>query len=246
MDNRSDARNVKNKMLEFVRANSGIEQKRDYLGMSQIGRCPRMLYRWIVEGKGDASDAAHLNCISGYMLEDKMLWILAGAGLLGSKAWATLPKDDANREIVAPFDNRFRGHIDGEMFDGTLLEVKTFNADDYNRVTRTNQLPKPYIWQVQAYMRYGDYDETLMVLVCRDPFTFWTMTLKCDDRIGAAIDERARMILSALDDGRIPVCACGRCDSVPGASSFNRSNPHPAAKQTTRSDYAHPTWRTRV
>jgi hypothetical protein len=226
-----DPRFAKDKMMQVVRETSGVEQDRTYLGMSQIGRCPQLLYRWMLDGKGEPSDKAHLNCMSGYQYEHEMLKILCGANLLDESDLFRIGK-----EIIAKFDSRFRGHIDAVAVDGSLVEIKTFNADDYNRVTRTNQLSVPYLWQVQAYMRYGLFDETLMVLVCRDPFTFWTMNIKRDDVLGVKIDEKAKMILAAVDTKTPPICTCGRCDA---AQPFN----HPqrrATAATTQRDYGFP------
>jgi hypothetical protein len=189
----------------------------------------------MLNGKGAPTDIAHLNCISGYMHERKMLDLLRGAGLLIAEDGGANGK-----EIVAPFDSRFRGHIDAVARDGSLIEIKSFRGDDYARITRAEPaaIPPEYLWQVNAYMRYGNFREGLMVLVCRDPFTFWMVTLKRDDALGRLIEEKAKRILAAVDAGIEPRCECHRCENAirydPTRAAHRPSGARAASAPTAR------------
>lgn len=194
---------AKEKAFAWIRGNSGLEPHRPYLGMSQIGRCPRLLYHQFFEGNGAHSDRAHIHCFSGYLYQGAVLRILAGAGLADPLK--------GEREIVAAFDSRFRGHTDGETTDGELLEIKSMSAEDYGQLVKTRRLPDLYFDQVQTYMRHGDYASALVVAVSRDSFDLFFLTVPRNDRAGERIDCKARMILAAIDARRPPHCTCGRC-----------------------------------
>ena len=77
-----DPQTAKQRVMQYVRTHSGLEQPLPYLRMSKIGYCPRWLYDHFGRSNdaGLPSDQAHLNCISGTMYERKMLELLAGAG----------------------------------------------------------------------------------------------------------------------------------------------------------------------
>lgn len=206
-----DSQAVKHIAMQYIRDHSGLEQHRPYLGMSQIGRCPRLIYNWFFNGKGTPTDRAHLNCLSGYMYEAKVREILEGAGVAMVRYG---PKSDhPPRELVAPFDARFVGHIDGETVDGQLLEIKSMDRDGFGVLVRTRQLPLPYYMQVQAYLRYGDYRRALVAVVERDAFDLWFVDVKRNEMAGEQIEWKAKQILGAIDakDPAWLTCECGRC-----------------------------------
>ncbi len=225
-----DTRLDKEKAEQWVSKNSGLDDHLAYLGMSTIGRCPRWLYDNFVSGRGPASVRAHLNCISGYMHEKKMLEILIGAGICSPVFGQT------TREIVADFDTRFRGHVDGWTVDHNLIEIKSMGADDFRRFQRTRELDRNYLWQIQAYMRYGRSNQTLLVAVCRDPFMFWFDNIARDDLIGVGIEAKAKYMLAAIDHHDPPSCECGRC----GAGGPEASPQSHAARAPIQRDYARP------
>jgi hypothetical protein len=54
-----DITTIQHKIDEHLIAHSGLEPKRDYLGISQIGRCPRQVVRDYLYGKGELTLQAH-------------------------------------------------------------------------------------------------------------------------------------------------------------------------------------------
>ena len=211
-----DPQTAKQRVMQYVRTHSGLEQPLPYLRMSKIGYCPRWLYDHFGRSNdtGLPSNQAHLNCISGTMYESKMLELLAGGGICDPK-WVTLPKDDSSREMVAAFDTRFRGHFDARTCDGDLVEIKSMDADQYRRFTRTSQFDRHYLWQVQAYLRYGNFERALFVSVCREPFAYWFQFVRRDELIGTRIEEKAMTVLAAIDarDPSQLTCECAHCGS---------------------------------
>src|ERR1044072_24419 len=99
----SDA-TIQSKVEAYIRANSGYDVKRDYLGMSGIGRCPRKLYDDYFKPSNPTPETFR-NCYLGYLWEDEVKNILEGSGVY-------VP--DSERELIAPFDRRFVGRTDGE------------------------------------------------------------------------------------------------------------------------------------
>lgn len=198
-----NAMRIKYGALDYIKAHSGLDQHRDYLGMSAIGRCPLQLYRQFVDGRGTLTDRAHLNCYSGYFFERQVREVLVNCGAAIERS----------RELVAPFDTRFRGHIDGETVDGLLLEIKSMNTRRFDELKESHRLPREYADQVQAYMRYGPYDMAMVVTVCRESFDLFVLAIDRDDAAGAVLERKAMAVLKAIDDRTPPRCTCGRCEA---------------------------------
>jgi len=122
------------------------------------------------------------------------------------------------KELVADFDERYRGHTDYELPDGTLVEIKSTRWDKFVEIVHV----KPrgnfrHIAQVQAYMRHGNYSHAILIYVARDmphrdwEFPFWCVDVPRDERLMDELDEKAKMILAAIDKGQPPDCTCRYC-----------------------------------
>jgi len=173
---------------------------RDYLGMSAIGQCPLKLFFDLTEGRRKPNWLGRLLCHEGLVHEQDLLARCEMAGL------KVIHK---GRELVAPFDERFRGHIEGEL-DGALLEIKTANENGFEQV-RWRGAKRKHAHQVQAYMRYGGYDRALIVYKKRETGDLWVVELERDDEIGERLEAKAKAILWAVDEGEAPACECGYC-----------------------------------
>lgn len=220
---------AKRMTMKWIREHSGLDNTSRYLRMSQIGRCPAYLYNLMLHGNEASSDRAHLNCFSGHAWQDQVMGILIGSGVARSCGKVS----GYCRELVAEFDPRFKGHTDGEAVDGKLIEIKTFNADDYRRVTRTGVLPPAYAWQVQAYLRYGNYDRALFVCVCRDPFEWHILDIGRLDQEGDKVEAKAKLVLAAVDRGVMPECVCGQHQA---RTDYRQAPTSHVVKTTARSD----------
>lgn len=183
---------------------SHLEEGRRYLGMSSIADCAKSLYfRYSAPNntKRETSDQDHWYCWTGYLHEAGIL------SLLGMK--------QITFEIIAPFDNRFRGHTDHEM-DDTVVDVKSTNFTRFQYI-KGGKIPVQHIWQMQAYMRYAPYEHGVLIYVARDvPFKHWDFPFLAvdvfkDDKLGFKIEQKAKRILEAIDRGIPPYCNCPRC-----------------------------------
>jgi len=179
-------------------------EQRDYLGMSQIGYCVREIYFRVTDGKTPES-AQNLN-----LRRLQYLGILYEQDAIARLEAQGVKIDARQRELVAPFDDRFRGHIDGEI-DGDLLEIKTvYNQRAIQRV-RAHGVLSRHSMQIQAYMRYGEYERAQVLYIARDSGQPWVVTVLRSEQTGEDVEAKARRILAALDRKRAPSCQCGKC-----------------------------------
>jgi len=181
---------------------------RAYLGMSQIGKCPRRLYFDLVEGREEMGPEARRRCHEGLVHQADVIARIEAQGV---------KVINRGREVTADFDGRFGrrflGHIDGEI-DGDLLEIKSLedeSALDWVRKFGPREREKG---QCQMYMRFGGYCRTLIVYKVRSSGSTWVCWLSQDDEEGAALERKAEQVLQAIDEGVPPECECGRCRVV--------------------------------
>jgi hypothetical protein len=175
-------------------------EDRSYLGMSQIAKCPRYLYSQMVNGCEKPGLQSLRYFHEGYVHE---------ADILERACLAGLAVVNQNRELIAPFDERFRGHIDGEV-DGDLVEIKSVNAERFQSILDVGAFFE-HMDQCQMYMRYGGYERALIVYKNRDTGVLYVYEMHKSDRHGRRLEEKARGILAAVDDRVPPACTCGRC-----------------------------------
>jgi hypothetical protein len=208
-----NARYLKSRLSEALIEQSGLEQQRAYLGMSQIGRCPRFLYRMMLEGRSEdeLSPQRHWFCWTGYLHEAAVIDLLNGT------------PEKRNIEVVAEFDDRYRGHVDYEMGDiigpPYIVEIKSVSWRKFGHILKTQRPDWLHFCQVQAYMHHGQWPRAFIVYLARDvPFRewrglpIWVFDVKYDVIRGMALDEKARYVLARVDSGDPPKCDCGKCE----------------------------------
>lgn len=175
-------------------------EDRGYLGMSQIAKCPRYLYNQLVNGCAKPGLQSMRYFHEGYVHE---------ADILERARLAGVAVKNHNRELVAPFDERFRGHIDGEV-DGDLVEIKSVAADRFDSVLEHGAFFE-HMDQCQMYMRYGGYERALIVYKNRDTGVLYVYDMHKSEAHGRRLEEKARQVLAAVDEHILPACTCGRC-----------------------------------
>jgi hypothetical protein len=193
--------NLLQEVQAYIQANAGLDARRDYLGMSGIGGCSRRLYDAFFNPQTPTAEA-YRNCYLGYLWEDEAKTILESIGIY---------KPDSERELVAPFDKRFIGHTDGETTDGQLLEIKSVTARAMEKLKAENRLKSGHFAQVQTHMRYGNYRQALVAVVCRGPLEFYFIHAPLIPTVGERIERKAKAILAAIDARERPACECGYC-----------------------------------
>lgn len=205
------AKDIQTKLIEHLCRNSGLEARRPYLGMSAISGCPRKLYFEFLSGRAHAFEQDHLNCYNGYLFERDVYARLAAVGVVAHQGPLNDPANPRGREVVAPWDERFRGHTDGETVDGELIEIKSVNATGFEKMRQLQRARFAHLAQVQAYMRYGPWAHAFIVYVCRDSFEHLVLHVARSERHGGQLEDKARGILAAIDARTPPRCECDRC-----------------------------------
>lgn len=216
-----DITTFQQKIEEHLKLNSGLEEHRDYLGISQIGKCPRVVVREFLYGKGDLSLRSHQAAYEGYLIEADLLFRLQRIGiavippspqpLLRSASQSPAGRGSAWNEVVAPFDERLRGHVDGETVDGDLLEIKTVTVAKFENVKSTHMALNDHFAQVQLYMKYGRWKKCWIVYICRDTFEHFVVRVKYLHTQGIKYEMKAQRILAHIDSGMLPDCECRYC-----------------------------------
>lgn len=207
MKNRITAKEMEAEIDRHVRLRSGLET-RSYLGMSQVAYCARAAYDRFVDGDpGLTQDSfLHRMCYVGYLFEEDVLRRLREMKI------AVLDR----REVVAGFDDRLRGHIDGLTRWGDLLEIKSVSMSKYRLVCQQGRALHEHYDQVQLYMRYGGdllskSRKAWVVYVCRETFEHKVIVCGINETRGQELEDKARRILKAIDERKRPVCECGYC-----------------------------------
>jgi hypothetical protein len=205
---------LKDDLCRALREKSGLEGQRDYLGMSQIGQCPRKLYFDFVGGLPAFSDQQHWYCWTGYLHEAAVVELLAGEQ--GSRG-AGEEEGARQVEVVAGFDERFRGHVD-RVWGDAVIEIKSVGWDKFLRIREAGVPQYEHRCQVQMYLRHGGWRKAFVVYIARDvPHRefegppFWVFQVEPDEVLADRMDKKARDILAAIDAGEAPVCVCGYC-----------------------------------
>lgn len=188
---------------DWILTSSGLEIRRNYLGMSKIGSCPYILYKDMIgDFKSLPSLKAHARCRTGYLWEEEIKRRLADKQIF---------RPGSERPLVAMFDKRFVGHTDGEFTDGNLLEIKTVGFEDFKKIISTKRLPVSHFWQVQAYMHHGNYQTGNVVYICTDSGEHYVYTVYYHAVTAQKVNARAKLVLDAFDKKAAPPCECGHC-----------------------------------
>lgn len=195
-----DTITFQNKLTEYITQHSGLELKRDYLGISKIADCPR---RAALEYRNGITptEESHRNSFMGYEQEARVLQIVGAVGMLRR----------VNVEVVAPFDNRLRGHLDGDVSDTDLIEIKSVSLSKFQKIRESKRALTRHYIQVQLYMQYGGYKRAWIIYRCRETYEHEVICVEHSHNSAMKYEGKARRILAAIDSDEIPACECGYC-----------------------------------
>jgi hypothetical protein len=189
-------------LLRHMIETSGCDLHRDYLGMSAIGQCSARLYRRMVQGGERPSDRDLLKLRSGNVWEREVLASLRAMQVI----------DEARPlEVVARFDQRFRGHIDAALQGNLVLEVKSTVQADLDRLLALHTVKQHHMQQIQMYIEHGNFDGGIVLYIARDTGQFFSMNMPRIESQIAWLNEKARRVLCAVDQRQALTCDCGYC-----------------------------------
>ncbi|MCP1384858.1 hypothetical protein [Runella salmonicolor] len=177
-------------LTDWTRQHGGHE-KRSYLGLSQLHKSEDDLLSELINGTPDIDDDSVLLLSMGYVIENDIRRRLQGIGV-------AIP--DTQKEIVAHYDARVRGHIDGlTCMPQQIYEIKSTKQEKLDYIIQSNKLPTKDFMQIQAYLHHGKYKSCLVLYVARDTGKFWMKELWYIPAIGRQIEEKARRVLQVYD-----------------------------------------------
>lgn len=188
---------IEKELIHWSLRNSGYDEHRDYIGLSTIGDCPRLIYNRYFNRTG-ISTAGHLKTRYAYEIERLIKERLQQIGLYSS-----------GKEI-SMHNGLVKGHIDGEI-EGSLLEIKSVPRTEYLPTSPMHISTKIY-WQIQAYMLYGGYSVTTLIYFARDDGLFKVMAVCRDESLQSRIDQKVVSLVEAVQKQNPPACECGKCE----------------------------------
>lgn len=219
------AQDLSTTLARWVRdPNRYIYSSSENLGMSLIGKCPLEIYNIMMADPLPSESMAWYHFI-GYAIEAATLTIINTALHMAGRSVRVLP----SRYIVSEFNRYFSGKTDGELSDGTLLEIKSVGWSKLERIRESGQPEPEHYSQVQMYLEHGHYDNAIIIYVARDiPYmqlihwiadpsnfpAFVLLDVDHDETVQNRLNDKARMIFEALAYQNPPACECGRCKDV--------------------------------
>ena len=199
-----DAKTLLDTLNHQIEKQSGLEENRNYLGISKVGKCPRAAYKEYTNGIEIFPDS-HRMCFAGYEQEGSVIELLTNGGILTSI-------NSLNIEVVAPFDKRLKGHVDAVTKDKALIEIKSTTRRAFDNILESHRCSSEHFTQIQLYMRYGGWDTAFVIYRCRETYRHQVIKVPYISRTAERFENKAKMILEAIDRKEPPACECGRCE----------------------------------
>jgi hypothetical protein len=196
--------NIQQSLIDYTIYHPRLEQHRNYIGLSGIGDCPRVLYDKYMRQAGNAEHSPDQLLIfyMGYAMEDDIVARLKAIG------------DYQPGFEISLYDGLVKGHTDG-VFNGDLLEVKSVALAEY--LPKDGKLPRRVSWQVQAYLTFGQtvghirFERAQVVYVARENGEIVVISVKTDREMAGRIRAKLVNVVGAVKTGEIPQCECRRC-----------------------------------
>lgn len=192
-----DTKDIANKINQYMQANSNFDERRNYLGISHVAGCPRRAYFNYINGM-EINGNTYRMSFAGYENEKSVRDMLGGE------------LESIGLEVVAPFDNRLRGHIDGAMRN-TMIEIKSVTVKRFEKVREAGKALPEHFEQCQLYMRYGNFQLTFIIYRCRETYEHLVLYVPYVPSVAEKMEHKAKRILLAIDDKKAPACECGYC-----------------------------------
>jgi hypothetical protein len=113
----------------------------------------------------------------------------------------------SEREEINLYNGLVQGHTDGRIGD-RILEIKTVAVEDHFPQGR---LPAKVYWQAQAYLRFLNRHEALVIYLSRANGSLAGYPVRRNENTGTMITEKLERLVAAVQNHKRPECTCGRC-----------------------------------
>lgn len=189
-------------LQEQIEKESGLDQKRQYVGISKIADCPRKTYFELRAGISPSPES-HRYCYAGYHQEADIWRQLCSLGIAKT--------DSRGMEVVSSWNPNFKGHIDGLTIGGELIEIKSVSSKRFESVLEKGKSMFAHFCQVQLYMRYLKVDCAFIIYRNRESYEHKIFRVQYMPNIAEKFEKRARELVKALELNVAPACECGNC-----------------------------------
>jgi hypothetical protein len=185
------------KLTDYMQKNSGIDLHRDYVGISHVWECPRLIFDNYYHGRANPSTIQHIKTFQSYFIERSIMgWL---ADIFDHKI--TYPGPEIHQGLI-------QGHTDG-MFRNDLIEIKTVPLSQH--MPRGMKIPNRAFHQIQTYMHYLKIKYCQVIYYARATGEFKIIRMPYKAGVGHKMEAKLNWIVNCINNDKRPDCVCGRC-----------------------------------
>jgi hypothetical protein len=193
------------KIDAFLVSDRSTQKKRRYLGMSDIGKCERMLCYKYADSNQETFGGKTLRIFQrGHWGEKYTKWLFRKSGF-------TITGDQHEMSVL---NGKFKGHIDGVITGGpldigypALWEHKTICQKNFNKFKKhkLKTSASDYYDQVQIYMAYTQLHDNPAIFSaqCVNEMDFYFEEIPFDQARAQELSDKAIKIIDAVENGEL-------------------------------------------
>lgn len=189
---------VEQALVDWSARNSGHQARRGYIGLSQMGDCERRVVEELRRGR-----LAPVEELLKHKLAFEIEWALK------ARLRAVFGEFRDGEEICL-HDGLVRGHPDGRLADGDLVEIKTIGTVEHIPGS-VREMPRRVFFQAQAYLAYTTARVVHVVYLARDCGRLSVLGVRPTPAVILEIRERVERLARAVERMETPACTCRRC-----------------------------------
>ena len=193
-----DAKDLRTRLLAHTQVKANLFDSTRFLNMCRLGECPRKLAQEMLSGVEPNDDLK------------VRLWKTQQAEIdLHVRLEQILGKNYIGPRPIQGMDGSVFGYTDGEC-KGILLKFKSVPDDE---ALPNGRAPNNHYWMTQALMHFGRYKKCIIIYESRTSGRIRTYEHNYSPEMGKECEKKADLVLSAVKQGKLPRCACGKCHS---------------------------------
>ena len=193
---------------QYIKDNSKLDLKRDYVGLSHIGKCERYIFNLYKYGV-KLNAESYRNAYRGYLMEADMRSMLIDMGFL-KQLTAKPPEIIVPSELTSGIP--VKGHIDDIVYNGAGAELKSVNKKKFDQLVSESRVFITWFSQAQAYMLYGGYKYYFFIVRCTETTEHFVHTIIPIQKVQDSIQQKIISVTYAIATDVPPVCKCGHCN----------------------------------
>jgi len=191
-----DAKELRGLLLAHTQHSTNVFDSTRYLNMCRLGECPRKLAHEMLADL-EPNDDLKIRLWKTQQAEIELHMRLEQ--ILGNKYTGPEP--------IQGIDGSVLGYTDGEC-EGILLKFKSVPDDE---ALPNGRAPNNHYWMTQALMHFGRFKKCIIIYESRASGRLRTYEYNYSPDMGKECEKKAKRILSAVKQHKLPKCACGKC-----------------------------------